>query len=205
VPFLEEPYEVELLRGALVHRGFRKAYRSVQAAVLQQLALLFSRQLQGEKEKEKDWEVYVTGHSLGGALATLASFDLARIANGQMNVDATILPSADRLDADKERVDTEKRSKQDDRGLFSFAKSFLSRRNKGKDGTEAAVSAGAMAVPKQLRLESGLQLEDQLDHALLFSTNREFLEKLSTAKLFVYTFGAPRVGNTRFKQVQRGF
>jgi putative lipase involved disintegration of autophagic bodies len=34
-------------------------------------------QLTADASKERPWDVFVTGHSLGGALATLCAYDLA--------------------------------------------------------------------------------------------------------------------------------
>ncbi len=59
----------------LVHRGFYAAFRSIQPALLQVISDL----LQCEKHWTREWSILVTGHSLGGALATLLSFELARI------------------------------------------------------------------------------------------------------------------------------
>ena len=53
----------------MVHQGFLTAYDSVR---YQAVSLLDSITSSGGK-----WKVYVTGHSLGGALATLAAFELA--------------------------------------------------------------------------------------------------------------------------------
>lgn len=53
-----------------VHSGFLTAYDSVRADI----HALVDALLEDEKEP---WTIYLTGHSLGGALATLCSFDLA--------------------------------------------------------------------------------------------------------------------------------
>lgn len=53
----------------MVHRGFLEAYDSVKVRVGQLVDALVG--------DGKDWKVLVTGHSLGGALATLAAYDLA--------------------------------------------------------------------------------------------------------------------------------
>lgn len=55
-------------KGAEVHEGFYKAYQGVQTQILQAVrnALALDRQA----------AFFVTGHSLGGALATLAALDL---------------------------------------------------------------------------------------------------------------------------------
>lgn len=52
------------------HTGFLKAYKAVRAEVLQVVDAVVGNEA-GE------WTVYVTGHSLGGALSTLCSYELA--------------------------------------------------------------------------------------------------------------------------------
>lgn len=54
-----------------VHEGFLEAYASVRPVVLR----LLDTVLAGEQEQ---WTLYITGHSLGGALSTLCTFDCAR-------------------------------------------------------------------------------------------------------------------------------
>lgn len=55
--------------GHWVHSGFFNAYASVRAAVWRVVDECMAAGGGG------DWHVYVTGHSLGGALATLAAYD----------------------------------------------------------------------------------------------------------------------------------
>ena len=52
------------------HSGFYKAYKAVQAEVMQVVDAITA----GEG---KEWSIFVTGHSLGGALSTLGAYELA--------------------------------------------------------------------------------------------------------------------------------
>ncbi|KXZ45677.1 hypothetical protein GPECTOR_52g74 [Gonium pectorale] len=56
----------------MVHKGFLDAYDSVKRAVFTLLDAVT-----GSGERGGPWRVLVTGHSLGGALATLAAYELA--------------------------------------------------------------------------------------------------------------------------------
>jgi hypothetical protein len=56
----------------MVHSGFLNAYDSVKVKVL-----TLVDQLTARATKERPWKVFVTGHSLGGALATLCAYELA--------------------------------------------------------------------------------------------------------------------------------
>lgn len=53
-----------------VHTGFLGAYNSVREAVVEVLDDI----VEGETQP---WSLWITGHSLGGALATLAAHELA--------------------------------------------------------------------------------------------------------------------------------
>ncbi|EFJ45326.1 hypothetical protein VOLCADRAFT_106050 [Volvox carteri f. nagariensis] len=55
-----------------MHRGFLEGYKSVRAAVLQLVDDVLRTDGRGGP-----WKVEVTGHSLGGALATVAAYDIA--------------------------------------------------------------------------------------------------------------------------------
>eukprot|EP00983_Pelagomonas_calceolata_P013516 432320-Pelagomonas_calceolata.AAC.4 len=55
-----------------VHGGFLSAYDSIK----QQIFMLLDAITESGSE-EDPWRVYVTGHSLGGALATLCAYELA--------------------------------------------------------------------------------------------------------------------------------
>eukprot|EP00884_Botryococcus_braunii_P003299 jgi/Botrbrau1/12970/Bobra.154_2s0020.4 len=54
-----------------VHSGFVTAYDSVKARIMSLVDEVM------DQKPEAEWTVYVTGHSLGGALATLSAFDFA--------------------------------------------------------------------------------------------------------------------------------
>lgn len=70
-----------------VHAGFLAAYRSVRTEILQLLDIMMREQqgMGGNGDANGDdhtnhhegWTVYLTGHSLGGALSTLCAYDLA--------------------------------------------------------------------------------------------------------------------------------
>ncbi|KAF6250498.1 hypothetical protein COO60DRAFT_1705829 [Scenedesmus sp. NREL 46B-D3] len=68
MPFATFKKNTELM----VHSGFLSAYDSVKVKVLRLVD-----QLTAGAGEEQPWDVYVTGHSLGGALATLCAYDLA--------------------------------------------------------------------------------------------------------------------------------
>lgn len=59
-----------------------RAFRSVRVALLQVLHSLLTSTNPSECLPQSNWNIFVTGHSLGGALATLLSFELGRIREG---------------------------------------------------------------------------------------------------------------------------
>ena len=97
INIIQTPYEEgnKHLRDVLCHQGFLTAFKSVRSAVLQLLrnvlvtATDFSDQSTTSQssadsdQNTRGWEIYITGHSLGGALATLMTFELARLQSGK--------------------------------------------------------------------------------------------------------------------------
>ena len=61
----------------LCHTGFLTAFRSVRPSLLQVLYAIFLKDLD-----ERPWGIHITGHSLGGALASMMNFELARLREG---------------------------------------------------------------------------------------------------------------------------
>ena len=55
----------------MVHSGFLGAYDSVRGRVQRLLELIL------DGDRNGPWRVMVTGHSLGGALATICSYELS--------------------------------------------------------------------------------------------------------------------------------
>ena len=70
-----------------------QSFRSVRGALLQTLQSLLTNK--GEKDPSNDdqkWQIFVTGHSLGGALASLCAFEIGRIRAGTVDED-TVAPA----------------------------------------------------------------------------------------------------------------
>lgn len=59
-----------------------------------------------------------------------------------------------------------------------------------------------LRIPRHIHFGTSLLVAEQ-DGALLYvnSSSRPLMATLQEAEVFVYTFGAPRVGNTHFKQL----
>ena len=153
IPFEESN---TVLCKTLAHQGFLTAYRSVRGAVLQTLhSLLTLDDAEGrdtaEGEGLEPWDIYVTGHSLGGALATLCAFDLARMREGLW-------------------------------------------------GLEAPLQAVAMALgPPSAQTANNQPYASMCgDGAAVYRSDSRFLRTLTAARLIMYSFGAPRVGDPAF-------
>lgn len=84
-------YPAEVLREVRAHSGFLQAFRSVQPALLQVLSSVLKEE--GDVNGP-GWSIYITGHSLGGALATLLSLELARLQQGHWRRDDALDPAS---------------------------------------------------------------------------------------------------------------
>ncbi|CAM8944162.1 unnamed protein product [Rhodiola kirilowii] len=60
-----------------VHSGFLGAYDSVRTRLISLVKLSIGFASDNEVNQEHNWKVYITGHSLGGALATLLALELS--------------------------------------------------------------------------------------------------------------------------------
>ena len=60
-------------------RGFKNGFMSVRFAILSILRSLFSDKNKGCQDH---WDIFVTGHSLGGGLASVCAFELGRMRQG---------------------------------------------------------------------------------------------------------------------------
>lgn len=202
--FLQAPFrsDHEMLAQSMVHQGFLAAYQHIQLAILQQMNDLFllGKQFHHDPQNVSTgsssgrWEIFITGHSLGGALATLLAYDLGRIREGWYNTSSLLALTASTVS--------------------TRARPSSSTSSKG----DAASKIGnpSQRSPRHVHFAESLVDANEdatllfLDDAVRGSTNQSLrdagqsqtvlLQSLRQAELIVYTFGAPRVGNSQFKK-----
>ena len=58
-----------------MHGGFLAAYDSVRAKVIELVEAVLE---EGKARVDGEWQVLCTGHSLGGALATLCAYEMSK-------------------------------------------------------------------------------------------------------------------------------
>ena len=100
----------EELEKVLCHKGFLTAYRSIQPSILQLLRMAIDTCDGNNNCGVDSWTIYITGHSLGGALASLVTFDLSRIANECYQKESEVATSSkhDRILFEKKKRDQSK-------------------------------------------------------------------------------------------------
>lgn len=203
-----------LLRQAMVHAGFLEAYRSVQTSLLHEISDI----LESSDDPNVEWDIYITGHSLGGALATLCAFDLTRLAVGLYN-DSAVLYKQRSAPLD-EKSSGSSTTGNDNGGALSrmydilrrgFAKAIASSSATMEEGNSNTLDlhnydAGGKVYQyghRHLHYECAL-LSSKNDPAMLFTESSEgydLFQTLRRSHFYVYTYGSPRVGNSHFQEL----
>eukprot|EP01039_Chlorochromonas_danica_P003837 gene3837-4190_t len=206
-----------LLRQAMVHAGFLEAYRSVQTSLLHEISDI----LESSDDPNDEWDIYITGHSLGGALATLCAFDLTRQAVGLYNDSAILYKQRSApLDEKSSSTTSDGSEGNNNGGALSrmydilrkgFAKAIASNSATIEEGNNNIVDlhnydAGGKVYQyghRHLHYECAL-LSSKNDPAMLFtesSDGYDLFQTLRRSHFYVYTYGSPRVGNSHFQEL----
>lgn len=113
INLLQVPYQQSesnpKLQEILIHNGFLTAFLSVRDAILQLLSIVLTHDTKNISSRSSNdgdhnsnnsntpWSIFITGHSLGGALATLLSFELGRMAAGVWGDPVASPPAIERV------------------------------------------------------------------------------------------------------------
>ena len=179
-----------------VHRGFIETYTRLRKEVLECVVQTYLRQYRKAMKRAKVSadpveqrslhlpKIYVTGHSLGGALAQLLSFDLA--SNCQVVIEQSRRPDDNRNDEedpDGEGTDDEFQAAVDQHSGPS-SPLFASYSPMDEESQVFGIQPSAMGIVPNTRRERKSLLSLKLP-------------------ICCYTFGQPRVGNPAFAKLYK--
>eukprot|EP01038_Epipyxis_sp_PR26KG_P004829 gene4829-6767_t len=192
-----------------IHQGFLTAFFSVREALLQQLYFIMLLTNEKENVNSKSWEIYICGHSLGGALATLLTFDLSRIRAG--------LVSSKGFKSDEVNDEINKNYKKNQNQSLSLIENpfiqpraenilhffkqlmFSSQSSAIENNDNVNDNATAKKPLNDFYQDALLEPAVPIDPALSYTQDVVFMSVLNQSKITCYSYGAPRVGNSHFK------
>lgn len=168
----DDDKEVSLstLEEVKAHNGFFSLYASIRDEVMS----LLGTRLALLQEEGRPVRVYVTGHSLGGAIASLCALDLVSLAAG--GPDDVQTGVEDRADVNPFETDAGVNPFESDAG-----------------SADAAALAGSSLVLLAAAYTSVQAAAEGVSAAIAASTCP-----------IVYTFGSPRLGNAAFRSIYNG-